>query len=393
MLPLNNICPVILCGGGGKRLWPLSTDAMPKQFHRLHSKHSLLQMTVLRAMAVTGSAPVLVTNAEHVARVAEQLAEVNIEPACIIAEPTGRNTAPGIALAARWLRRDRGNSLMWVLPSDHHIGELEPLIIAVRDAAHAAAEGSLVTFGIEPTTPHTGYGYIRRGVQVDGYSKMYRVAGFREKPALENATAYVESGQYYWNSGMFLFAADTYLNELGQYAEDVFDNTHRSFKTGRYHSGRFYPSARFEECPAISIDYAVMEPTRNAVVVPLSADWSDIGSWGSIWEISEKSGEGNHGGADSLFVEARNNLVRSDMTVAVVGVSDIVVVEANGALLICDRHQSENVKQVQALLKERDGRSAAPPPAAARPAQDPAPENQGVEAILQSHSSVGGNFS
>ena len=360
MTALVEVRPVILCGGGGTRLWPLSTAKMPKQFHALGSDLSLLQQTALRAMALTGRAPVIVASADHVARVKEQLANVDIEADSIIAEPCGRNTAPGIALAAFWLRRHVSNAIMWVLPSDHRIGDLDALFVAARDASQAAGEGSLATFGVKPTKPHTGYGYIRRGSALPGYSRLYRVAGFREKPDQASANEYVQNGEYYWNSGMFMFGAEQYLQELARYAPDIYDATNRSFCAGRDHANQFHPSPNFSECPANSIDYAVMEPTRDAIVAPLAADWSDVGSWASIWEIERKDENGNNSRGEAFFIDASNCLVVSPRTVAVIGLDDVVVVEAEQGMLVCGRQHAERVKHIGSLMEERQKRGREP---------------------------------
>lgn len=354
--------PVILCGGSGTRLWPLSNPAKPKQFHALLGERSLLQMTVLRAMALTARSPVVVTSAKHVSLVQRQLAEIEVEPACIIAEPHGRNTAPGIALAAQWLRRNEDDLPMWVLPSDHRIGDIGALRVAADDASQAARKGYLATFGIRPTAPHTGYGYIRRGEAVPGLSRLFLVAGFQEKPDPETALHYLNSGLYEWNSGMFVFTPQRYLDELAAYAPAVFEVSNKAFCGGRELALVYRPSAAYGSCPSISIDYAVMEPTRHAVVAPLRAEWSDIGSWAALWEVSERDARGNAVDNDALMIGSSNCLVRGAKPIAVVGLDNVIVVDTRDGLLVCSRSHAESVKEVQAQLALR---AAAPDPAAA----------------------------
>jgi mannose-1-phosphate guanylyltransferase / mannose-6-phosphate isomerase len=358
--------PVILCGGSGTRLWPLSNQQKPKQFHNLVGDRSLLQMTVLRAVSLTGRAPVIVTGAKHVSLVQRQLAEVEVEPACIIAEPHARNTAPGIALAAHWLRRNDDEAPMWVLPSDHRIGDLGALRVAAQDARQAALKGYLATFGIRPTVPHTGYGYIRRGEPVPGLTRLFLVAGFQEKPDPDTALHYVNSGLYEWNSGMFVFTAQRYLDELAAYAPAVFEAANKAFAGGRELSHLYRPSSAYAGCDSISIDYAVMEPTRHAVVAPLRAEWSDIGSWAALWEISEHDAQGNSADEGALMIGSTNCLVRGSKTIAVVGLDNVIVIETRDGLLVCSRAQAESVKEVQAQLAHR---AAAPhaPAAVAQP--------------------------
>jgi mannose-1-phosphate guanylyltransferase/mannose-6-phosphate isomerase len=345
--------PVILCGGSGTRLWPLSNQTKPKQFHNLLGDQSLLQLTVLRATALTARTPVIVTSARHVPLVQRQLGEIGVEPACIIAEPHARNTAPGIALAAQWLRRNEDDLPMWVLPSDHRIADVAALRVAADDACRAARKGYLATFGIRPTMAHTGYGYIRRGEPVPGLSRLFLVAGFQEKPDPETALHYLNSGLYEWNSGMFVFLPQRYLDELAAYAPAVFELAAKAFCGGRELSNLYRPSAAYGSCPSISIDYAVMEPTRHAVVAPLRAEWSDIGSWAALWEVSERDAQGNVADPDVLMVGSTNCLVRGSKTTAVVGLDNVIVVETRDGLLVCSRTHAESVKEVQALLAQR----------------------------------------
>ena len=342
--------PVILCGGGGTRLWPVSNPTKPKQFHNLAGDLSLLQMTVQRAQTVTGRAPIIVTSARHANMVQKQLDGIGVQPVSVIAEPCPRNTAPAIALAAHLMRRDEDDTPMWVLPSDHAIGDLEALEAAAQVASEAARADHLVTFGIEPTAPHTGYGYIRRGAAIGEGRDLFTVAGFTEKPNAETAASYLATGTYLWNSGMFVFTARRFLEELAVHATDVFEVSNRAFCTGREFSGLYRPSGVYSGCPSISVDYAVMEQTHSAAVSPLRAQWSDIGSWAALWEISAHDAAGNVSEGGSIFIRSRNNFVRSSKTVAVVGLDDVIVVETRDGLLVCSRAAAEAVKEVPATL-------------------------------------------
>ena len=341
---------VLLSGGSGTRLWPLSREAHPKQFLPLLGEHSLLQATWLRVRDLPGvGAPLVVANEEHRFMVAEQLHSLGARPEALILEPVGRNTAPAIAVAA--LRAMQGNDdpLLLVLPSDHVIRNEAGFRAAVLRALPAAEEGSLVTFGIVPSAPETGYGYIQ-AVHGQGVRAVQR---FVEKPDLAKATAYLASGDYFWNSGMFLFRASRYLDELEQFAPGMLAQC-RAALAGAKSDNDFLrlDRAAFEACPSDSIDYAVMEKTAHAVVLPIDVGWNDVGSWSALKEISEQDGDGNAHRGDVLAIDTRNTLAWSERRlVALIGLDDMIVVDTDDALLVAHRDRVQDVKQVVAKLK------------------------------------------
>lgn len=277
------ILPVILSGGSGTRLWPLSRELHPKQFLPLTDEHSLLQNTVKRVVGLPGaSVPLLICNQEHRFMAAEQLRELGVESATIILEPCGRNTAPAAAVAALASSRNGDDPLMLILPSDHVVSDEEAFRNAVDVAVPLAQAGRLITFGVRPQTPETGYGYIKAGEDIDG-GRAAEVEHFVEKPDLEAATNYVNSGEHYWNSGMFLFKASTYLDELGQFAPEILEASRQALDGAREDLDFVRLDAEaFATSPADSIDYAVMEHTRRAAVVPMDAGWSDVVLGGAL---------------------------------------------------------------------------------------------------------------
>ena len=301
-----SICPVIMAGGSGTRLWPLSRAAHPKQFLRLHGEDTMLQATVKRLSGLDIQASITICNEEHRFFVAEQLREID-KLGSIILEPVGRNTAPAIALAALTAKDD---PLLLVLAADHVIQDEDAFREAVIRAIPLAEAGKLVTFGIVPSAPHTGYGYIKRGKDL---GEGFEVDAFVEKPSSDVAQDYFSSGDYYWNSGMFLFRASTYLEELKKFRPDILEQCQGSVMDVKTDLDFLrIDKDMFESCPAESVDYAVMEKTSHAVVVPMDAGWSDIGSWSSLWDISEKDGEGNSTHGDVILHNTRNSYVRSD---------------------------------------------------------------------------------
>ncbi|MCB1638953.1 MAG: mannose-1-phosphate guanylyltransferase/mannose-6-phosphate isomerase, partial [Thiothrix sp.] len=327
---MTTITPVILSGGSGTRLWPLSRQLRPKQFLPLVNEHTLFQNTVQRLQGIPQLADVLVVcNEEHRFMAAEQLRELGIRHQGILLEPIGRNTAPAIALAALHLtQQGQAEALMLVLPADHVLRDEVAFQQAVAQAAQAATDGYLVTFGIVPQCAETGYGYIRQGESLTGLAAQ-RVAAFVEKPDHATATTYLESGEYLWNSGMFLFRADQMLAALAQFQPKVLADCRAALA----HPSTDIDFVRldktaFTACPSISIDYAVMEKTADAVVVALDAGWNDVGAWSAVWDVSPQDTAGNVLRGDTLTHEAYNNLVYSDSRlVALVGVDDLVVVE------------------------------------------------------------------
>jgi mannose-1-phosphate guanylyltransferase/mannose-6-phosphate isomerase len=342
------INPVILSGGSGTRLWPLSREQYPKQLLSLLGERTLLQQTVVRLDGMQHVAdPLLVCNEEHRFLIAEQLRELGRVPADIILEPVGRNTAPALTLAALALRKAAPeDALMLVMPADHLIQDVRQFHDAVREGAELAARGYLVTFGIVPASPQTGYGYIKKG-------SGNVVAAFVEKPDAAAAAAYVDSGEYLWNSGMFMMLAQVWLDELNRFHPAMLEACRSAYEQGR-RDGEFYRvnAQAFASCQANSIDYAVMEETDKAVVVALDAGWSDIGAWSSLWEASARDARGNVVRGD-VYAHATQNalLIAQHRFLAAVGLDDIIVVETPDAVLVAHKDRAQDVKEVVNRLK------------------------------------------
>ena len=374
MIPgMTNLVPVLLSGGSGTRLWPLSRETHPKQFQPLVGEQSLLQLTWQRLEGLAGlAAPIVVANEDHRFMVAEQLRRVGAAPSAIVLEPVGRNTAPAIAVAALQARADGGDPLLLVLPSDHVIADPAGFRAAVLAACPAAEEGRLVTFGIVPTGPETGYGYIKAAptgdrALVGGASApkgigtevppteaaVAAVEAFVEKPDRATAEGYLKDGGYYWNSGMFLFRASAYLSELETHAPAMV----AAAKTALEKAKRDVDFLRldreaFEACPADSIDYAVMEKTRHAAVLPIAVGWNDVGSWSALWEIADQDPDGNAHHGDVLALDCRNTLAWGGRRlVSLLGLDDIIVVDTDDAVLVAARDQVQQVKDIVARLK------------------------------------------
>jgi mannose-1-phosphate guanylyltransferase/mannose-6-phosphate isomerase len=345
--------PVLLSGGSGTRLWPLSRETHPKQFQPLVGDESLLQATWRRIAGLEGlEAPIVVANEEHRFMVAEQLRQVGAAPAALLLEPVGRNTAPAIAAAALLALADGADPLLLVLPSDHVIADAPGFRAAVAAAAPAAEAGALVTFGIVPTGPETGYGYIRAGA-ASPLPGVMAVAGFVEKPDAATAAGYLASGGYFWNSGMFLFRASRYVQELGQFAPAILAAV-RAALAGATRDVDFLRLQReaFEACPSDSIDYAVMEKTSAAAVLPISVGWSDVGSWSALWEIADQDADGNAHHGDVLALGCSNTLAWGGRRlVSLLGLHDVIVVDTDDALLVAARDQVQQVKEIVARLK------------------------------------------
>lgn len=352
------ITPVVMAGGNGSRLWPQSRSLYPKQFLPLVNSTTMLQDTLLRLDGINDiEPPIVVANEEHRFLVAEQLREIGRPAASIILEPVGRNTAPALALAALQSltgKPDDEDSMLLVLAADHVIKDIPAFHEAVNTALEYAISGKLVTFGIVPTKAETGYGYIKaRSTTADG---VVPIEEFVEKPELKIAQMYVEQGGYYWNSGMFLFSARKYLKELGFYRADILEACQRAISTesSDLDFTRLNEKA-FIQCPDDSIDYAVMEKTTEAVVVPLDAGWSDVGSWSALWEISEKDSDGNAITGDVQLFDTCDTYVRSEKKLIVtVGVKDLVISESDDAILIAHKSRVQDVKNIVSDLKARN---------------------------------------
>ncbi len=342
--------PVILSGGSGTRLWPLSRRHYPKQFLPLVSNHTMIQETLLRLTGIAGlKAPIAVCNEDHRFMMAEQLREIDISPNAIILEPLGRNTAPAVALAA--LTAISEDDVLLILPADHVIEDVVAFQYAVNQAKTLAEQGYLVTFGIVPTEPETGYGYIKRSTENVGPA--YTVASFVEKPNLETAQRYLKSGDYYWNSGMFAFKASSFLSELQKFNPVMLEKCQQALKRAQIDMDFVRLDKEiFATCPSDSIDYAVMEKTEKAVVIPMDAAWNDVGSWSALWEVTEKDASGNAIIGDVFTVDTQNSFIHAhSKLVTVVGLSDVVVVETDDAVMIAAKDRVQDVKDIVDQLK------------------------------------------
>jgi mannose-1-phosphate guanylyltransferase/mannose-6-phosphate isomerase len=344
--------PVVLAGGTGSRLWPKSRAALPKQFLSLTSDNTMLQDTILRLPTDKMDPPLFICNEDHRFLAAEQLRVANIDYDSIILEPVGRNTAPAIALAALRAIQQGEDPVLLILAADHLIADHQAFHDAVDKATLLAADGKLVTFGIVPTEAHTGYGYIKSGEDVNALG--YKVAEFVEKPNLATAQQYLDSGEYFWNSGMFMFKASVYLRELSKYAPDIFtactkamDNTDKDMTFIRVDADAF------AQCPDDSIDYAVMEKTSDACMVSLDAGWNDVGSWTSLWETSKNKDErGNVVIGDAILDGVNNSYINSEQRlISVIGLDDVVVVETKDAVLVANKNKVQDIKNVVNQLK------------------------------------------
>ena len=352
------LVPVLLCGGVGSRLWPVSRAARPKQFLPLGGEGSMLQETQRRLAGLECGPTVVVCNAEHRFMVAEQLRDECDQSATIILEPAGRNTAPAIALAALHVQRTAPEALLLVLPADHHVTEPGVFRDTVAAAQAHAAAGKLMTFGVVPSRPETGYGYVRCGETLaDG---VFELAEFVEKPDAVTAEQYLAAGRYLWNSGMFLFKANQYLAELAQHQPDMLAACQAAMDTAEQDLDFIRPNAEvFVASPSDSIDYAVMEHTEQGGVASLNCGWSDVGTWPALWEIGEADTRGNVSVGDVLLQDARDNYIRSQSRlVTAMGVDNLVVVETPDAVMVGARDQMQQIKQVVEALSKA-GRSEA----------------------------------
>ncbi len=345
------LVPVVLCGGSGTRLWPLSRDSYPKQFLRLHGEQSLLQQTLLRCEGLFGAAPLLLTGEATRFIVAEQLDDIGIANATLMLDPVQRGTAPALACAALQLTRAQDDALMLVLPSDHVVRDADAFRHAVRKAADAAREGWLMSFGIPPTAPETGYGYLRAGAGIA--DDTWRIDAFLEKPDRETAQRLIASGHCYWNGGMFVFRCRQLLDELEQHAPAVLHACRLALEKSSV-DGCFVrlDGSAYADSPDISIDYALMERTSNAAMVRLDAGWSDIGSWASVWDSAAHDDAGNSVQGDALLDDCRNCHVHAGKRlVAAMGLDDIVIVDTDDALLVMPKERAQDLRRIVKRLQ------------------------------------------
>lgn len=361
------IIPVVLSGGRGTRLWPLSRTHYPKQLLSLHSEQSMLQETLLRLQGVAGLAPALVVcNTQHRFMVAEQLSQIDHHQAQIVLEPCGRNTAPAAAVAAIMALDSGDDPLLLILPADHVVEDRKALQMAIGRGLDLAEAGHLVLFGIQPTRPETGYGYIQTGEPIgDGVS----VQAFTEKPQLTTAQHYLDNGGYYWNSGMFLFRASRYLEELERHHPDMVSICRAAVVEGQRDLDFIRLDAdHFSNSDSISIDYAVMEKTSAAVVVPLDAGWNDVGTWSALWEVGEGDDQGNVCRGDVVTDSTRNSYLHSSSRLlTTVGLDDMVVIESSDAVFVAPKERATDVQKIVAQLEGAGRRESIHNPRVNRP--------------------------
>jgi len=352
----GSIRPVILCGGMGSRLWPVSRAHFPKQLADLGGGTSLLQATVSRVAHPPFAAPLLVSGEDHRFIVRDQIGEVGVSPASVLLEKTGRNTAPAVALAAEWLEAHSPGEVMLVLPSDHVIDDEDAFRAAVEQALAGVQQGRLVTFGIAPSRPETGYGYLKVGRSDDAVG-VRPVERFVEKPPLAQAEDYLRSGDYFWNAGIFLFRAADILEEMARHAPDVAAWAKAAIAEGSRDGDFFRPAEENSAgpCPAISIDYAVMERSDRIAMVPVDPGWSDLGSWSELWSRAEQDGKHNATRGQAVAVDCEGSLLYGydGITVAGVGLEDMIVVATRDAVLVAPKDRSQDVRAVVDELKQR----------------------------------------
>ncbi|MDC3585353.1 mannose-1-phosphate guanylyltransferase/mannose-6-phosphate isomerase [Escherichia coli] len=354
---------VVMAGGTGSRLWPLSREHYPKQFLQLSDESSLLQSTLLRLSTLSCETPLVITNEQHRFVVAEQLRQIDQLRDNIILEPCGRNTAPAIALSAftALKRNKQQDPILLILAADHIISKADVFCDAIQKSKTVAEQGNIVTFGIIPEYAETGYGYIKKG---DPFKilpnitddKFYHVQQFIEKPNHSTAEEYVSTGEYLWNSGMFMFKASVYLEELKKHRPDIYEICEQTASLS-YNDLDFIrlPKHIFQDCPSESIDFAVMEKTKNCIVRPVDIGWSDVGSWHSLWDISDKTQDGDVCKGDILTYNTKNNYIYSESAlVAAVGVEDIVIVQTKDAILVSKKTEVQDVKKIVEMLKEHE---------------------------------------
>lgn len=349
----ERLFPVILSGGSGTRLWPLSREALPKQLLALHGSRTLIQDTALRCGLPQAAAPTLICNEQHRFLVAEQMLAIGCMPRAILLEPFARNTAPAATIAALSVAQETPDGVVLLLPSDHVVTDADAFADSVSTAVAAAAEGRIVTFGIAPTSPETGYGYIRAGAVLEGLNGALCVDSFVEKPDLAAAQHYLTEGGYFWNSGMFAFRADTFLDEVARRAPDVLSAARAAFVGAKTDLDYVrLDAAAFEASPSISLDHAVMERTGRAAVVPSDFGWSDVGAWSALWQIAEQDAAGNVLQGDVIAHDVTNSFVRADgRLVALIGVEGLAVVTSDDAVLVVSKDRAQDVKTIVDQLR------------------------------------------
>lgn len=357
-MSLNPIIPIILCGGSGTRLWPLSRQSFPKQFLSLTSnnKDSLLQKTIERISNLKNiSSPILICNEEHRFLVAEQMRGINIKNCSILLEPFGRNTAPAIAIAALKALDKNDDPILLILSSDHEISNKEKFINTLNAGINYAENEKLVTFGIIPTSPETGYGYIKAAKPFTDNLEGIDIKEFLEKPDLETAKKLIEDKRFTWNSGIFMFKAKTIIKEIDKFSPDIIKYCRESLKQSRNDLDFIrLDKMSFEKCPNISIDCAVMEKTKKGTVLPLNANWNDIGSWQSVWEVSNKDKNGNFTKGKTIIKNTKNCYLSSEARLLVgIGLENLIVVETNDAILVSNKSESQKVKEIVKILKDK----------------------------------------
>ncbi|MCW8951574.1 MAG: mannose-1-phosphate guanylyltransferase/mannose-6-phosphate isomerase [Rhodospirillales bacterium] len=352
---MGSVVPVILSGGSGTRLWPLSRSLYPKQLLPLASERSMLQETLLRVGGDDFSSPIIICNEEHRFIVAEQLRGLGATSQAIVLEPEGRNTAPAAAVGALMALRNDPDAVILLLPSDHVIGDKGSFRKASAAGVKAAQAGAIVTFGVTPSRPDTGYGYMKRGVALEGAEGCFAIEKFVEKPDRATAESYLADGLYYWNSGMFLFSARRYLDELARLHPGTLTACEEAIANGREDLDFFrLDETAFKRAKSESIDYAIMEHTKIAAVVPADMQWNDVGSWLSLWDIGQKDGCGNVIDGNIVAIDVKNSYLRSEnQVVAVIGIDGLVVVATDDAVLVAPKDKAQEVKSlVEQIRKE-----------------------------------------
>jgi len=358
----TQVFPVILCGGSGTRLWPLSRAMYPKQFIPFLNggDGTLIAATLRRLTPDLGfAAPTLLCNNDHRFLLREELDRAGVEPREILLEPMARNTAPAIAAAALSIIEQSPDAVLAVMPSDHVIDDAGGFASAVNRASQIAAEGNLVLFGIKPNAPHTGYGYIRKGRLLNGTEDSgWQVETFVEKPDLPTAERYLADGSYFWNSGIFVLPAAVFLDELSHFSPDIVEYARAALNAAELDLGfRRLDGAAYAQCPNISVDYAVMEKTSRAAMLPLDVSWSDLGSWNSMWEVSQHDADGNVTRGDTMLVDTHNSYVHSQgALVSTLGVDDLIIVHTPDAMLVAKQDRAQDVGKLVAQLKRSNRR-------------------------------------